>query len=259
MVGPVSGYYFGEDWDAEERRLSAVEAYSDPASRGVLRELGVGAGWICWEVGAGGGSVAYWLADMVGPRGHVLATDIETGGLQHRSNLEVARHDVVEDDLPETEFDLIHTRFLLEHLLEPDQVLRRLASALRPGGLLVVEDADGLDLVIDPDIAEITQICRAWERAASSVSWNPSLGGCLVSALTGCGLSGVQGVSYRRKAPGGPIWEAVRFGLIRLHDRLIGEGVSTEALALVLRALDNPAYSITGAPVAIAWGTRDNT
>jgi len=201
--------------------------------------------------------VAHWLADIVGPRGHVLATDIETGGLQHRSNLEVARHDVVEDDLPKTELDLIHARFLLKHLPEPDQLLRRLASALRPGGLLVVEDADGLDLVIDSDIAEITQICRAWERAASSVSWNPSLGGCLVSALAGCGLNDVQGVSYRRKAPGGPIWGAVRYGLIRLHDRLVGEGVSAEALALVSRALGDPAHSITGAPVAIAWGTRD--
>lgn len=253
----MSGYYFGEDREAEERRLSGVQAYSDPATRGVLRELGIGAGWTCWEVGTGGGSVADWLTDLVGPHGSVLATDIDIRGLQDRPNLQVVCHDVVEDDLPDTEFDLIHARFLLEHLPEPDQVLRRLTSALRPGGLLVVEDADGLDLLIDPVIAEIEQICRAWERAARSISWNPTLGGSLLSELTECGLARVEVVSYRRKAPGGPLWEAVKLGLTRLHDRVVGEGANSEAMSLVLRALGDPAYTITGAPVAIAWGAKD--
>lgn len=250
------GYYFGEDQEAEKRRLSAVEAHSDPASRSLLRELGVGAGWACWEVGAGRGSLAYWLADLVGPRGRVLATDIDVSELQSRPNLAVVRHDVVEDDPPEDRFDLIHARFLLEHLPEPDQVLRRCASVLRPGGLLVVEDSDGLGLLVDPDVAEVVPICRAWESVASSLSWNPTLGGDLVSALKGCGLAGVEGATYRRKASGGPIWEPVKLGLIRLQDRIIEAGANREALSLVLGVLDDSAYTISGPPVAIAWGAN---
>lgn len=256
MVGAMTGYYFGEDQEAEERRLSAVEVYSDPASRSVLTELGVGAGWACWEVGAGRGSVAHWLADLVGPSGRVLATDVDVGGLQSRPNLEVVRHNVVEDGLPEDRFDLIHARFLLEHLPQPDELLRRLTSVLRPGGLLVVEDSDGLDLVVVPDVAELVAICRTWESVASSVSWNPSLGRSLVSALNGCDLTGVEGVIYRRKAPGGPVWEALKLGLIRLQDRIIEAGANTDALSLLASVLDDSAYTITGPPVTIAWGAK---
>ena len=33
----------------------------------------------CLEVGAGGGSIAHWLCQAVGPTGRVLATDIDPG------------------------------------------------------------------------------------------------------------------------------------------------------------------------------------
>jgi hypothetical protein len=37
----------------------------------------VGPGWRCLEVGSGGGSIAAWLCDRVGPDGSVLATDLD--------------------------------------------------------------------------------------------------------------------------------------------------------------------------------------
>lgn len=252
----MSDYFFGSDEEAEEGRLLAVEAYSDPASRSVLRELGVGDGWVCWEIGAGRGSLAYWLSDLVGPDGRVLATDIDTHRLHDRSNLEVVRHDVVEDDPPEDGFDLIHARFLLEHLPEPEKVLDRLVSVLRPGGLLVVEDTNDLDLWVDPHVVEIAEICRAWEGAARSISWDPSLGRHLISALTECGLTGVAGVSYQRRASGGPVWEAVRLGLIRLHDRIVENGAGRESLDRLINVLNDPTHTITGAPTAISWGAN---
>jgi ubiquinone/menaquinone biosynthesis C-methylase UbiE len=36
-------------------------------------------GWRCLEVGAGRGSMAVWLAQRVGPSGHVVATDVDVG------------------------------------------------------------------------------------------------------------------------------------------------------------------------------------
>lgn len=49
-------------------------------------------------------------------------------------NFEVWRHDVVADELPEAEFDLVHARFLLEHLPGREGALKKMAAALRPGG-----------------------------------------------------------------------------------------------------------------------------
>jgi precorrin-6B methylase 2 len=41
-----------------------------------LSALGLGAGWRCWEIGAGGGSIVRWMAAEVGESGSVLGTDL---------------------------------------------------------------------------------------------------------------------------------------------------------------------------------------
>ena len=67
--------YFASEADVEDEgaRLRLIEQASDPTTLAHLDRIGVGAGWRCLEVGAGGGSVAAWLGERVGPTGHVLA------------------------------------------------------------------------------------------------------------------------------------------------------------------------------------------
>ena len=65
---------------AEGERLDLLEQIYDPVSRrrrGLVRP-----GWRCLEVGGGRGSMAAWLAEKVGPTGHVVATDIDLGYLR---------------------------------------------------------------------------------------------------------------------------------------------------------------------------------
>jgi ubiquinone/menaquinone biosynthesis C-methylase UbiE len=95
----------------------------------------VAEGWHCLEVGAGGGSIATWLCDRVGAAGHVVATDIDPRFLDAvgSPNLEVRRHDIASDPLPEAAFDLVHTRLVLVHLPEREAALRRIVRALKPG------------------------------------------------------------------------------------------------------------------------------
>ena len=101
-------------------------------------------GWRCLEVGGGGGSIARWLCQQVGAQGQVVATDIDTRFLDELDlpNLEVLRHDAVNDALPEAAFDLVHARAVLCHLAGRDEVLSKLVTALRPGGWLLLEEAD---------------------------------------------------------------------------------------------------------------------
>ena len=47
-------------------RFSGLEATYDPSTVGYLTGVGVTDGWACWELGAGGGSIASWLAKRVG-------------------------------------------------------------------------------------------------------------------------------------------------------------------------------------------------
>jgi SAM-dependent methyltransferase len=135
-------YIFGNSDEREGERLAGIQAAWDPGTFRHLSDLGVAEGWRCLEVGAGAGSVARWLCERVGEKGSVVATDIDTTLLDGLDlpNLEVRRHDIRTDELPEGEFDLIHTRLVLIHLPTREDVLRRLVDALAPGGWLLVED-----------------------------------------------------------------------------------------------------------------------
>ena len=108
-------YAFDQGFAQERERLSAMESLWDPGSQALLDELGVGPGWRCLEVGAGGGSLMRWMA---GPRRHVTAIDIDTRFIEQFASdaIEVRRVDLRTDELPQSEFDLVHARLVLEHL-----------------------------------------------------------------------------------------------------------------------------------------------
>lgn len=95
-------------------------------------------------VGAGGTSVASWLAGRVGPSGRVLATDIDTSWAAPAAGsvVEVLRHDVGRDEPPGDGFDLVHARLVLVHVADRERALRAMADSLRLGGWLLMEDAD---------------------------------------------------------------------------------------------------------------------
>jgi ubiquinone/menaquinone biosynthesis C-methylase UbiE len=123
--------------DDQRARLKAAEDLLDEGTIRVLERVGPAMGWRCLEVGAGGGSIARWLADRVARNGRVVATDINTRDLDAGENavLEVRQHDIVNDALEDSSFDLVHARLLLEHLRERDRVLQKLVRAVRPGWL----------------------------------------------------------------------------------------------------------------------------
>ena len=62
-----------------ERRFDALGDLFDARTIEYLAGIGVARGWSCWEVGAGGGSIAEWLVGAVAPSGSVLATDLTCG------------------------------------------------------------------------------------------------------------------------------------------------------------------------------------
>ena len=76
--GGDKGAYVLDNADEQtSARFAALPRLYDPGTIRHLEQLGVGPGWRCLEVGGGGGSIAAWLSDRVGPTGHVLATDLD--------------------------------------------------------------------------------------------------------------------------------------------------------------------------------------
>lgn len=126
-----------------DARHEAVAALFDPVTCRHLEELGVGPGWRCWEVGAGGATVAAWLAKKAGPTGKVVLTDADASRAEAAARpVEGRVHRLGRDEAPGEGFDLVHARLTLAEAPDPDRALRSMIRALRPGGRLLVEEAD---------------------------------------------------------------------------------------------------------------------
>ncbi|MEO5874853.1 MAG: class I SAM-dependent methyltransferase [Streptosporangiaceae bacterium] len=148
VLPSTQDYVFDPTWDQETERLITNEALWDPGTFERFDRIGVAEGWSCLEVGAGHGGAAGWLADRVGPAGRVVVADLETDrltGLAARG-VEVTQHDLRTTDFPAEQFDLVHARMLIQHLPDKEAAIARLIRAVRPGGLLFLEDTDSLPL-----------------------------------------------------------------------------------------------------------------
>jgi SAM-dependent methyltransferase len=148
-------------WHNRDEWLSLLEELFDPLTQRRLERVGLSTGWRVLEVGAGRGSIASWLATRVGEDGRVVATDIDTGLLEGRDDprIEVLRQDVLADEPPVRDFDLVHCRAVLVHLSDPRRALERMADWLEPGGVLVAEEpwTDVARLAPDPVVAEAAE------------------------------------------------------------------------------------------------------
>src|SRR3974390_3232482 len=90
-----------------------------------LDRLGIGPGWTCVDVGAGGGDVTVALAEIVGRDGRVYAVDRDPmareegagAAAAHTQGLAVAQAGEA-PRLPEP-VDLAFCRFLLLHVVDP--------------------------------------------------------------------------------------------------------------------------------------------
>lgn len=125
-------------------RFAALSMLFDPNTVRQFEACGLSEGWRCWEVGAGGSALVNAISARVGESGYVLATDIDDGFAKAAAshNVEVRVHDVAEDPPPDDQFDLVHARLVLVHLRQRERAFQHMLAALKPGGWLVVEDAD---------------------------------------------------------------------------------------------------------------------
>jgi SAM-dependent methyltransferase len=251
---------------AQDARLRTLEAIFDAGTIAELEARGVGGGWRCLEVGAGGGSIALWLADRVAPEGSVLATDLDTtvlAGLSH-PGLEVRVHDLLDDELPAGAFDLVHARMLLAWLPDPRAALARLIDALEPGGWLLVEELDFASAVPDPrmgpELAERFERMVAAHHAviAERHGFDPHCGRRLAGDLADAGLaeSGCRGRAsmWRAGGPGGDIW---RMSVEQLRDGVVDMGLMDAAEADAAIALcTDPRFSTLSPVITAAWGRR---
>jgi len=258
-----AGYALDNSAVPASDRMAALSALFDAGTIRHIEERGIAPGWRCLEVGGGGGSIAEWLSERVGPAGHVLVTDINTRFLDSikRPNLEVRRHNVVTDPLPDGAFDLIHARLVLMHLPEREAVLERLVKALKPGGWLLDEEFDVLSLHTDPDINRHEAILKSFaalNQVLAERGVELRFGRFLYGRLRSLGLADVGSQARLSMGAGGSvIADLARSNYQQLRDHMIaGSRVTAEEIEHDLQRLDDPESLILTPTMWSVWARR---
>lgn len=243
-------------------RFEALATIFDPSTFRHLEDLGTAPGWACWEVGAGGPSVPRWLADRVGPTGRVLATDLDVSWLRADEPFEARRHDVGADPPPPGPFDLVHARLVLVHVPGRAAALASMVSALRPGGWLLLEDADpALQPLICPDESGPEQqlanrLRTGFRTLLAGRGADLGYGRTLPRRLREAGLVDVAADAYfPMTAPASNRLEIATVHQIR--DELLAQGLATgDEIERYLASIDAGRLDLATAPMISAWGRR---
>lgn len=124
-----------------------------PDSINFLNTSGLTEGMTVLDAGCGNGIMTRWLANKVGPKGKVIAIDILRKAIDDTkylcnneliNNVEYKELGVEQVSSHYKNIDFIYCRFVLSHNKEDRRMamLSSMFDALRPGGILVVEDAN---------------------------------------------------------------------------------------------------------------------
>jgi ubiquinone/menaquinone biosynthesis C-methylase UbiE len=189
-------------------RLRVLAAARRASTLELFRLAGLRPGMRCADLGCGSGDVTLEMAALAGPAGSAVGIDMD------HAKLEPARAAARERGLVNVAFemgdvnqwhgaggyDFVYCRFLFQHLARPADLLRRMWEAVRPGGVLAVEDADLEGLFCDPDNDGSSFCRRIYAEVLARNGGDPGCARRLVRYFREIGISGpamrmLQGIS----------------------------------------------------------------
>lgn len=250
--------------DVERERLEALQEVFDPTTQRHLDHLGITSGWCCLEVGPGAGSIMEWMCDRVGSQGHVVALDINPRFIASidRPNLTICQQDITTTDLEADQFDVVHARTVLMHIPERHLAFAQMVRVLKPGGWLLVEEPDFLNVMAlsqDGEVAEMAnRIFDATRELYVAMNVDPYLGRKLPAFLqrlplqaidTGVNLDFLRGGSQRAK-----IW---RMAVEHLQSALQATGIlASQDIEHFLPLMSDPQAWMLDYAMISAWGQK---
>jgi SAM-dependent methyltransferase len=155
--------------DDEVARLEAQDPLNAQATRMIFTEAGIRPGMRVLDLGCGAGAATFVAADLVGPGGSVTGLDHSPEALaqarMRAGQRGLAQVQFIEGDIhdpaPGGPYDAIVERIALWTVPDPAEVLRRQATVLRPGGLVVPIETDLSPWYAEPESTMHTRL-KSW-------------------------------------------------------------------------------------------------
>ena len=256
---PKRTYILPHTLTGERQRLALMSDLLDPLHQHLLEKLGLRPGWRCLEVGCGNGSISQWMATKVGPKGQVVATDLDLRyiGDLRAPNLEVRQLDILKSKPEPAKYDLVTARAILHHIPSPQKAIKHMTQFLKPGGILLSIEPDFL-----PAAAATPEPLRAfwqgWLEWSHSVGVDYFIGRKMPSLLAAARLQDVsaEGTTafYRGKSPWAHYWLET---LNELQPRLLESGYLTApSLSRFKRLYSDPKLWTSAITFVASWGTK---
>lgn len=138
---PIAGIATDAGW------MDRASREQEEAPERALSAVGIRPGMIVADVGAGSGYMTLRIAPLVGSAGKVYAEDIQPALLQllqqkarvaGASNVEIVLGSETDARLPENAVDLVLLVDVYHEFHHPQEMLRSIRRALKPGGQLVL-------------------------------------------------------------------------------------------------------------------------
>ncbi|MET8750717.1 methyltransferase domain-containing protein [Streptomyces sp. NPDC004667] len=219
--------------------------------------MGLDARWSCLEVGAGTGTLSGWLTSVAASAGQVTAVDRDVRFLGHLSaeGARVIEADITDPAFHPGRFDLVHARFVLMHLRDREEVLRRMVSWLKPGGLLVVSDSLAVGGETSPHEAYRRTITGYWRMIAETIGSDRHCAAQYPRVLTGLGLRDV-GMHTHLPVVGldAGFGRFLALTLEQAKDRLLAAGLPAAVYDEAVEHLKDPMTREPFFAMATCWG-----
>ena len=193
-----SEYVLGHS-DFEVERLQVQAAAIAAVTRRLILESGISQGMTVLDIGCGAGDVSLILAEAVGPSGRVVAIDREpravdatrarAATLGHRNIEAIVATEVELQRL--ALFDAAIGRYVLLHQLNPVQMIRSAAAAVRTGGVVAFHEIANYEpnrFQALPKVDLFDKIAVATNSAFVKMVPSPDAGGRMVSCFDEAGL-----------------------------------------------------------------------
>ncbi|TQI80519.1 methyltransferase family protein [Serratia fonticola] len=212
----------------EMHRLTLISNAYDFISQRQISALITQPGTRCLDIGSGTGSIAEWLSMQPNVQ-EVVALDRFVHLLERRltvsQRLQIVQHDLNDDDYY-GEFDLIHIRFVLMHLRNREDLLKKISKWLKPGGWLVVSDSIHISLqeIDDPLFQKV--MSTMWQALINSIGSDEYWSHELQSQFQSLGLKNISVEAYLPSVgKGTPMaefwcltWQAMRDRMLETGD-----------------------------------------
>jgi SAM-dependent methyltransferase len=241
-------------------RLQILADSDRPAISAFWERAGVTPGMDCLDLGCGPGIVTLDLARRVGPAGSVLAVDRDAAAVDSArerlaaeglTNVRFAVSDVYEFAAT-AEFDFAYSRLLLHHVARPADVVRLMWDALRPGGVIAVDDGDFDAAFCYPPVDGFNFWIDRYAKVLRHFGGDPTLGRKLFGIFAYVGLP-IPGVHVSQRVLADPRGKQLpMLTVAETADAMIDAGVTTrtevDAAVAALRAVADDPSTICAGP-----------